>query len=323
MSAGNDALGRRSRLRPQATGKRIALQERDWLWLRKLHEHGPLASSFLLAFAKHVGASEKRAKERLTDLFHEANTAHGGPYLARPPQQFATIDSRYNQLVYDLAPAGVRALKERALWHETNAARSGPWLHNFMAGSITASIEIGALERADLAYIPEHRILERAKTTLSYPVTIIDPITGKRLTKELKPDALFGLEYKTEQGSRYRFFAVEADRGTEPVTAGTLDRKSALRSLLQYREYVAGGIYKKHLKLSAPLLVLTVCGDEGRMDALLRLAAKIFPEGNPYLLYQCWKAFGVPWRTPMPNSNIVTKTHFRPARSDLFINGNP
>jgi hypothetical protein len=286
-----DRSGRRNRMRPQSTGKRVSLTERDLLWLQKIHEHGSLASSFLLAFAKEMGASEKRAMERLTDLFNENNTPHGGPYLTRPPQQFATIDARYKPLVYELAPAGVVALKEHGLWHATNAARSGPWLHNFMVSSITASIEIGVRERSDLAYIPEHRILERAKTTLSCPVAIVDPATGKTITKNLEPDALFGLEYKNEQGSRYRFFAVEADRGTEPTTSGSWHRKSALRNFLQYREYVEGGRYKEHLKLTAPLLVITACADAKRAESLLRLAQVAFPQGCPYLIFQSWEGF--------------------------------
>jgi hypothetical protein len=97
-----DTLGRRSRLIAQSTGKRVTPKERDLLWFQKLREHGPLPSSFLLDYAKNSHRSEKRAKERLTDLFNEDNTPHGGPYLSRPPQQFRTIDSRYNQLVYDL-----------------------------------------------------------------------------------------------------------------------------------------------------------------------------------------------------------------------------
>ena len=301
----HDAFGRRSRLRPQSTGKRVTLRERDWLWLTKIHEHGPLASSFLLAFAKGMGASEKRAKERLTDLFNESNTPHGGPYLTRPSQQFATIDARYSQLVYELAPAGVAALRERGLWHATNAARSGPWLHNFMVSSIAASIELGARERADLAYIPEYRILERVGTTLSRPVTIVDPYTKRPLTKTLQPDALFGLEYKTGQGSRYRFFAVEADRGTEPATTSNFNRKSVLRNLLQYREYVASGQYKEHLKLTAPLLVLTVCSDERRMEALLRLTAQVFPKGCPFMLFWAWGAFGAGRKITSPRASLL------------------
>ena len=94
-----------------STGKRITPQPADLLWFRKLLEHGPLPSSYLLAYTRHLRRSDKRATERLTDLFNEAETRHGGPYLDRPPQQFHTIDSRYNRLVYDLAPAAVTALR--------------------------------------------------------------------------------------------------------------------------------------------------------------------------------------------------------------------
>jgi hypothetical protein len=103
-----DAIHRRKRTRPVSTGKRVTPQDRDLLWFQKLHEHGPLPSSFLLAFAQDMRRSEKRAKERLTDLFNEDNTAHDGTYLSRPLQQFRTIDSRYNQLVYDLTPSASR-----------------------------------------------------------------------------------------------------------------------------------------------------------------------------------------------------------------------
>lgn len=148
-----DQLGRRNRLQAQPTGKRVALQARDWVWLEALARHGPLSSSFLLAFAQGHGVSEKRAKERLTDLFNETNTPHGGAYLIRPPQQYATIDSRYNRLVYDLAPAGLKALAEKPDGAGRVRARSGPWLHQFMTSSITASIELAAKARCDLRFI--------------------------------------------------------------------------------------------------------------------------------------------------------------------------
>ena len=154
-----DSLGRRNRTTPQSTGKRITLQDRDLHWLKVLHEHGPLPSSFLLEYAKDSHRSEKRAKERLTDLFNEDNTQHGGPYLIRPLQQFRTIDSRYNQLIYDLAPAGERALKQTGVWNARSAARSGPWLHGFMVSCITASIELATLVRSDLTYIPQSFLL--------------------------------------------------------------------------------------------------------------------------------------------------------------------
>ncbi len=107
-----DTLGRRPRDRRQPTGKRITPQERDLIWFEKLHQHGPLSSTYLHGFTKHLRRNEKRARDRLTDLFHETNTPQNGAYLDRPWQQFQTYDARYQDLVYDLAPAGEKARKD-------------------------------------------------------------------------------------------------------------------------------------------------------------------------------------------------------------------
>jgi hypothetical protein len=298
--SGQDRIGRRSRLRPTSTGKRVTPQERDLLWLSKLAEHGPLPSSFLLAYSGHSHTSEKRAKERLTDLFNEDNTPHGGPYLTRPPQQFRTIDSRYNQLVHDLAPAAVAA------GIAIRSSRSGPWLHSLMVGCITASIELACLERDDNAYIPQSRILARADAELRWPTRLADPATGKAYTKDLLPDAVFGLEYRTGKGSGFRFFAVEADRATEPAMSSNFHRKSFERHLLQYREYVEGGGYREHLDLTAPLLVLNVVSDSARLERMLKTAGEMFPDGNSYQLFQCWEDFGPVLRPPWPNPAMLT-----------------
>jgi Replication-relaxation len=293
-----DSLARRNRRAPVSTGKRITPQERDLLWFAKLAEHGPLPSSFLLAYAKDTHRSDKRARERLTDLFNEDHTPDGGPYLLRPPQQFRTLDSRYNQLVYDLAPAGKRALARMGHLSEPSAAPSGPWLHRFMTSCITASIELATLERDDLTYIPQSQILARAGAELRYPVTITDPETKWTGEKDLIPDALFGLKYHTETGDRFRFFAVEADRATEPTTTANWNRKSFLRNLLQYEAYVAGGAYRDHLGLTAPLLVLNVLSDGQRAQRMVDFVAKRYPKGNAFMLFQAWEEFGVVWRPP-------------------------
>lgn len=96
----HDTLGRRHREHPVSTGKRVTPQPRDLLWFQKLHEHGPLSSTYLHAFSQHLARNEKRARDRLTDLFNESNAPHGGAYLARPWQQFQTLDARYQNLVY-------------------------------------------------------------------------------------------------------------------------------------------------------------------------------------------------------------------------------
>ena len=275
------------------------------LWFAKLAAHGPLPSSFLLRYCQSTHRSEKRSRERLTDLFNEDNTPDGDPYLSRPPQQFRTLDSRYNQLVYDLAPAAIDALKQAGFWLEYLSAPSGPWLHRFMTSCITGSIELAVLDRSDLRYIPGWRILERAETALRYPTKIVDPATGRTVSKDLLPDALFGLEYRTGETSRYRFFLVEADRATEPFTSRNFNRKSLLRNLLQYEEYIGRGAYRDHLKLTAPLLVLNVSSDPKRTARMIDLIANRYPDGNSFMLYRTWEDFGPVFRPPHPHTGCL------------------
>ena len=304
MAEDRDTLSRRKRLHPVSTGKRVTPQDRDLLWFAKLKEHGPLPTSFLLQYCAPLRGSEKRSRERLTDLFNEDNTPDDGPYMLRPPQQFRTLDSRYNQLVYDLAPAAERALVRHGLSPSSANRRSGPWLHSFMVSCVTASIELATLERADINYIPQSEILARAKAELRYPTRFLDPSTKRLIEKDLLPDALFGLEYLTDAGSRYRFFAVEADRATEPATTTNFNRKSCLRNLLQYEKYVGGG-YRRHLSLSAPLLVLNVVTNPARMRQCIDLTMKHYPRGNAYMLYQAWEEFRVVFRPPVPNPALL------------------
>jgi Replication-relaxation len=301
----SDRMGRRQRLTSQSTGKRVTPQDRDLLWFSKLAEHGPLPSLFLLQYTKDMRRSDKRARERLTDLFNEDNTPDGGPYLTRPPQQFRTLDSRYNQLVYDVTPASKKALQKAELLTDATASPSGPWLHSFMVSCITASAELATLDHPNITYIPQSAILARANTDLRFPVTIIDPATNRNQVKDLIPDAVFGLEYHTDSGSRFRFFAVEADRATEPATSGNFNRKSFMRSLLQYEAYVAGGAYRQHLSLTAPLLVLTVSSDPVRTARMIDLTAKHYPSGNAFMLFQTWDDFGPVFRPPLPNPALL------------------
>ncbi|GJL87183.1 MAG: hypothetical protein DHS20C03_08920 [Minwuia thermotolerans] len=303
---GFDTIQRRNRLRPISTGKQVSPTPRDLLWFQKLHEHGPLPSSYLHAFSAITHRSEKRAKERLTDLFNEDQTPHGGAYLSRPLQQFRTIDSRYNQLVHDLTPASLSALKEAGHYSDHATRPSGPWLHTFMTACITASIEIATLQRGDINFIPGWRILKRAGAQLRFPAPVGKTSTGEDITRDLIPDTIFGLEYLTSKGPRYRFFLVEADRGTEPLTTSNWNRKSWQRSLTQYRYYVGQGHYRQHLNLTAPLLVLIVGTDGRKLDQMVGLTRN---QGvaEPWLLFTSVDGFGPVFRPQGPIADLLDR----------------
>lgn len=302
----HDVLERRRRDRRTPTGKKVSPQPRDLIWFQKLQTHGPLSSVYLHAFTKHLRRNEKRARDRLTDLFHEDRTPHRAAYLNRPWQQFDTFDARYQENVYELTPASEAALKEHGLWSDFAPSTSGTWKHRHMVACITASIELSTLERPDLSYIPQQAILERAGSGLRTPVPYDNPITGEIETRDLIPDALFGLQYGAGSDARFRFFVVEADRASEPSRSSKFNRKSHLRTLLQYRAYVGGGLYKEHLGLSAGMMVLNVTTSEATKARMIALTDELSAKGNTYLCFRTAETFGRYFKPPKPMPELLT-----------------
>jgi hypothetical protein len=94
------------------------------------------------------------------------------------------------------------------------------------------------------------------------------------------------------------------DRATEPTTSANWNRKSFERSLLQYHAYVADGAYREHLQLTAPLVVLNISSDTTRTERMVEFAARRYPQGNSFMLFQAWEVFGAVFRPPMPNLSL-------------------
>ena len=119
--------------------------------------------------------------------------------------------------------------------------------------------------------------------------------------------------------SSFRFFVVEADRGTEPTRTSVFSRKSHLRHFLQYREYVAGGLYRRHLKLTAPLLVLNVTANPATMTGMIKLASQLSPTGMTYQCIRCAPQFGR-WHKPaVPTPTFLRKPWERPGQTAISI----
>ena len=71
------------------------------------------------------------------------------------------------------------------------------------------------------------------------------------------PDGLFGIEYGSGGTKAYRFFALEADRGTMPVVRSGAGQTSYLAKLASYQKIIGSRTFKTHLGLPN-LLVLTL-----------------------------------------------------------------
>lgn len=303
---------RRLRYERHSTGKRVEPTERDMLWFETLHRHGPLPSSYLLAYSRTIRASDTRSRERLGDLFHETNTPHGGAYLDRPRQQWSAI-SKFEKTVYDLSPAAQQCLADRGLVLAVKPAALGPYHHRLMVSCITASLELAVRENPTLRFIPQAEILARSPNkTLTMPcrISYANTRTGKSQTLEapVVPDALFGIEYAVRNQKYYRFFVIEADRSNEPVVRASLNETSYLRKVLQYRELVGNGHYRAHFGMKSAMLVLTVTTNTRHMHNIMRMAEAVFGRtGCPYLLFKTMSEFGDQLRVPDPSPQLLSE----------------
>lgn len=271
----HDRLGRRLRTSRVPNGDRIVLTERDYEWLSALHRHGPLPTSYLHGFTRDRWTDYRMASRRLALLFHEAGV------IDRPFRQFETLDPRSNELVHALTKTGIDVLREASLYPRYAPAPSGTFRHRLMVSCITASIELGALQR-HWRYIPQHVLLERAQTEL-----VID-IDGL-----LRPDALFALE----MAGKYLIFFLEADRATEPLETTNI-RKSFRRTVEQYRKLIGEGVYREKLGLKANALLLNITVSKKRRDHMVKMIGEIFPKACPYLLNHYLPEFGSLFKPP-------------------------
>ena len=102
--------------------------------------------------------------------------------------------------------------------------------------------------------------------------------------RDVVPDALFGLEYRGADRARYRFSAVEVDRGTMPVVRRDGRQTSYQAKLAAYVDAIMARSHKEHLGLPN-LLVLTVTEAPGHPKTMLQGAAG-FPDAAPAFLFK-------------------------------------
>lgn len=283
-----DALGRRIRGRRTPSGKRIVLQPRDIAIFKLLRRYRFLRSTFLWALlpSAHRGKSFKRFQDRLTDLFHETNTAHEGAYLDWPRQQRQTYNARYTPSIYALSPAGEALLDDEGIEiaNVTDLIRSGrmaanrEFPHTMMICDTLASIELGTQSAPNIRLVSWQEILAKAPeqtrhadNPFAIPVKISHAFPDAKMRVHEKfhliPDGLFGLEYKLPTGQNlYRFFALEAERRNR-VRTGSLKSSSFLKKVLAYRVIIDKAIHKTHFGIPN-LLILTVAPTQARIETM-------------------------------------------------------
>jgi hypothetical protein len=227
---------------PQRIKTDIRPTSRELLWFAHMDRHGPQSSEFLYECTRDSHRCRDTALRRLQAL-REAG------YLRLPPQQRHIAKADFNPYVYDLTKLGWEVLAD---YHdlERHCRPTGHWWHGCWVSAVTSAIEIIAT-RAGLTYIPAARILAIKGSDIAIPVG------GSTLI----PDQLFAIKYP----DGYRTFALEVDRGTEPVQS-TAARKSLQRSVAQYKQMFSEQIYKSHYGLKSNMVVLWVLNSSKRRE---------------------------------------------------------
>ena len=252
---------RRSRMQRTRNGKRIVLTERDLKIFRALAAYRYLRSTYLHAFAG--GASETRFKERLGDLFHEG-------FIERPAKQWEYANARCVPAVYEIGEGARRVLAEEECAGNNartvlSATAHKQFAHSLMICECLASIELAIQTTPGLRFISWPEILVRVpETTRTSPMPFRLPLAPAPVV----PDGIFGIEYTLDAKHVYRFFAVEADRGTMPVARGDKRRTSLMGKLTAYQEVLARGVHRSHLGIPN-LLILILTTSSARMDCAL------------------------------------------------------
>ncbi len=247
-----------------------------------------LPTHYLYAATKHLRRDPTHLQNRLTEFYHGDRN---GPWLTRPPQQFATFEARYQHLVYDLAPRARLALAERGALPPFK--RSDAFVHRLMTACVTASIELTA-HALGLHYIALGEILAHPRcgeaTTAPNPLAI--PVDARAA---LVPDVLFGLHYP---GIGYRFFAVEIDRNTESIERTNLGQSSFGRKVLGYRAILAARTYRSWWGLPN-LHILTVTTNATHVRNLLdHIRHHVDPPHRERFAVTAEPMFGAHWRVP-------------------------
>jgi hypothetical protein len=258
------AMARRPRMHRICTGKHPALTGRDLEIFRVLLRYRYLRSTYLHAFCG--GASEKRFVERLGDLFHAG-------FIDRPPQQWQFADARCRPTVHEIGQAAKRVLQQQAPGDSRPRSFLAPAPHRQYAHALTicqclASIELAAAIRPELRFVPWPEVLARAPEptrTLPMPFRMGAGFPG---AGSVVPDAFFGLEYRRGDKKEYRFFALEVDRGTMPVSRCNDNLTSYAAKLRSYRIIIEHGVPRSQLGIPN-LFVLTVTTRPNHLASLI------------------------------------------------------
>ncbi len=277
-----------------------------------LSRHAQLTTKQLVAFdSRHAS----NTRNRLTDLYHEE-----GEWLIRLSETLKLANSLFIDEMYRLGEDAEDLLRARGIipsedWvrtariggNSTAPSRIFRLAHDHMASQIALDIEIGARAAKHLRFRNHVDIIKDApERTQGFPKplrVLVPPIPDA--LKWIEPDALFGIDN--------RFFAIEADTGSESIE-GVIKPK-----IRAYREIVASGMIDNHFGIDN-LRVLFVTTNEKRMRNMMAALASIARNGRSTMFgFACRPDLGQLAGAPPPDGQMFGTRWARAGNNDLTL----
>ena len=236
--------------------------------VRQVAQHRLIRSTHIAAL---VGRSLDRTNDRLLRLFHAG-------YLDRPRAQldrFPTFGTA--PMVYALADRGARLLCERnglccgtGERSRKNREAGRPFIeHQIEIVNFQVALQRAVAPRSDVRLIAADEMIAASRQPSQAsrdPFALRAKLSHRGTVREISvvPDLVFGLELP--DGSR-RYFMVEIDRGTMPITRSRFDQTSFEKKM---RGYLAAHAAKQHERQFGwkSFRVLTVTTDQQRVQSM-------------------------------------------------------
>jgi hypothetical protein len=237
--------------------------------VRQLARHRFLRSTHIAAL---VGRSIDRTNDRLSCLFHAG-------YVDRPRAQLDYYPTSGSApLVYALADRGARLLIERdgvefanVEWSRKNREVGRPFIeHQLAIVDFYVALEQGVRARSDIRLISPAEIMtalpERSRNTRN-PFSLKVKVSQRGVVRErtIIPDLVFGLALPDRS---VRYFMVEIDRGTMPVTRSNFMQTSFEQKMRAYLIAHAAKQHERHFGWKT-FRVLTVTTDHRRTESMM------------------------------------------------------
>lgn len=204
----------------------------------KLLDHVQFARSNMVA-AYHGGSAQNRKRE--LGYMRKAGL------LYCPEQQKMTANYRYSPRIYAVAPLGKKLLRANGITPSEKIDLKNFW-HQLMVSDLVISLAV-ACKYNNLPFKFQKQLIGNEPLTFPATIEYDFPKERKPCSKACEPDYLFAI------GEKY--FALEADRGTETIMPSNFENKSWLRSILQYRAVLKSDIYKDRVPNLQVLSVTT------------------------------------------------------------------